>query len=178
MIFSPTSLSGVWLLAPEPRADERGFLTRTYCEQEFTGHGLNTHWPQCNHSHTRRRGMIRGLHFQAEPKMETKLIRCTRGAVFDVVVDVRPKSSTFGRWEAFELTVDNGRAVYVPGGFAHGFQCLTDHCDLFYQMSETYVPELARGVRWNDPVIGIVWPIAEIELSERDQNLPLLSSIT
>jgi dTDP-4-dehydrorhamnose 3,5-epimerase len=177
MKFSQALLPGIWTIDPEPREDERGFLARTYCEKEFAAHGLNTRWPQCNLTLTRKRGMIRGLHFQGEPNPEIKLIRCAAGAVFDVVVDVRRESTSFGRWEAFELTGQNCRILYVPGGFAHGFQCLTDNCELFYQMSEFYVPELARGLRWNDAQVGIRWPIAEAQLSERDQSLPLLSSL-
>jgi len=178
MKFARTSLAGVWLIQPELREDERGFLARTYCDQEFSAQGLNTRWPQCNQTHTKQKGMIRGMHFQADPKPEIKLIRCTMGAVFDVVVDVRRDSPTFGRWEGFELTAANGYALYVPGGFAHGFQCLVDHCELFYQMSEYYFAELARGVRWNDAAVGIQWPLADAKLSQRDQNLPLLASIT
>lgn len=177
MKFSPATLSGVWIIDPELREDERGFFARTYCENEFAGHKLNTNWPQCNLTLTRKRGMVRGLHYQTEPKPEIKLIRCATGAVFDVVVDVRRESPSFGRWEGIELTADNRRLLYVPVGFAHGFQCLTDNCELFYQMSEFYVPNLARGVRWNDPQIGIKWPIAEAKLSERDQTLPFLSSL-
>ena len=177
MKFSRTKLDGVWLIELELRADERGFLARTFCEQEFAAHGLNTRWPQCNLTLTRQRGMIRGLHFQAEPKPETKLIRCAAGSVFDVLVDVRHDSPTFGQWEGFELTARNRRMLCVPGGFAHGFQCLCDDCELFYQMSEFYVPELARGVRWNDPQIGIRWPLAEGQLSERDRALPLLAEL-
>jgi len=175
--FSQTSLSGLWLIDLELRQDERGFLARTYCEKEFTEHGLNLRWPQCNLTLTKNRAMIRGLHFQAEPKPEIKLIRCAAGAIFDVLVDVRPGSSTFGRWEGFELTAQNHRTLYVPGGFAHGFQCLTDNCEVFYQMSEFYFPELARGLRWNDPQVGIRWPLADPTLSERDRNLPLLAHI-
>ena len=166
------------MLDPELREDVRGFLARTYCENEFAAHQLNTYWPQCNLTLTRKRGMLRGLHFQADPKPEIKLIRCSAGAVFDVVVDVRRESATFGHWEAFELTAQNRRLLYVPGGFAHGFQCLTDDCELFYQMSEFYVPDLARGLRWNDPQVGIRWPISEAKLSERDQTLPSLSSLS
>src|SRR5881394_770513 len=177
MKFSPASLAGVWIIDPVLREDERGFLARTYCENEFAAHKLNTYWPQCNLTLTRKRGMIRGLHYQAEPKPEIKLIRCAAGAVFDVLVDVRRSSPAFGRWEAFELTAQNRRLLYVPGGIAHGFQCLTDNCELFYQMSEFYVPDLARGLRWNDSQIGIRWPIDEAKLSERDQALPLLSSL-
>lgn len=177
MHFTATTLPGVWLIDPDRREDERGFLARTFCEQEFGVRGLNTRWPQCNLTLTRRRGMIRGLHFQADPKPEIKLVRCVAGAVFDVVVDVRRGTPTFGRWEGFEFSADNARALYVPAGFAHGFQCLTDNCQLYYHMSEFYVPELARGVRWNDPQVGIRWPLAEGELSARDRGLPLLSQL-
>lgn len=177
MKFSPASLPGVWLVELELREDPRGFLARTYCEQEFTAHGLNTRWPQCNLTLTRERGMIRGMHFQADPKPEIKLIRCAAGAIFDVLVDVRRESPTFGRWEAFELSAANRRQLYVPGGIAHGFQCLADNSEVFYMMSESYVPALARGLRWNDPVVNINWPIADPKLSERDRNLPLLADL-
>jgi dTDP-4-dehydrorhamnose 3,5-epimerase len=178
MKFRPTSLPGVWLIELELRQDERGFLARTYCDQEFQAQGLNTRWPQCNLTLTRERGMVRGMHYQAEPKPEIKLIRCAAGAVFDVVVDVRRGSKTFGRWEGFELTAANRNLLYVPGGFAHGFQCLAGNCELFYQMSESYYPELARGLRWDDPQVGVSWPMPNPKLSERDRNLPLLSSLT
>ena len=175
MQFHPTTLPGVWMIELEPREDERGFLARTYCEEEFGNRGLGVHWPQCNLTLTKRRGMVRGLHYQAAPKSEAKLIRCVAGAVWDVIVDLRPDSSTFGQWESFELTGENHRQLYVPGNFAHGFQCLTDNCQLFYQMSESYVPELARGVRWDDPQLRIPWPVPEPALSARDLQLPLLS---
>jgi len=174
MKFTKTSLLGVWLIDLELREDERGFLARTYCETEFLDHGLNTHWPQCNLTLTNKRGMIRGMHFQADPKPEIKLIRCAAGTIFDVLVDVRRESSTFGQWQGFELTGENHRTLYAPGGIAHGFQCLTDNCRVFYQMSEFYFPELSRGIRWNDPQVGIKWPLAESNLSERDKKLPLL----
>jgi dTDP-4-dehydrorhamnose 3,5-epimerase len=177
MKFIPTSLPGVLVLDLELRGDERGFLARTYCEKEFGDHGLNTHWPQCNLTLTRRRGMLRGLHYQAEPKPEIKLIRCSAGAVYDVLADLRPSSPTFGRWEAFELTAANRRTLYVPGGIAHGLQCLADDSEVFYQMSEFYDPDLARGVRWNDPHLAIHWPIANPQLSPRDQQLPLFEEI-
>jgi dTDP-4-dehydrorhamnose 3,5-epimerase len=176
MKFTQTTLAGLWVIELEPRGDERGFLARTYCEREFAEHGLNTHWPQCNLTLTKHRGMARGMHFQADPKPEIKLIRCAAGAIFDVLVDVRPNSPTFGRWEGFELTSENRRTLYVPGGFAHGFQCLVDNCEVFYQMSEFYFADLARGIRWNDPQIGIRWPIPGPVLSERDKNLPLLAN--
>jgi dTDP-4-dehydrorhamnose 3,5-epimerase len=176
MKFTQTTLAGLWVIELEPRGDERGFLARTYCEREFAEHGLNTHWPQCNLTLTKHRGMARGMHFQADPKPEIKLIRCAAGAIFDVLVDVRPNSPTFGRWEGFELTSENRRTLYVPGGFAHGFQCLVDNCEVSYQMSEFYFADLARGIRWNDPQIGIRWPIPDAVLSERDKNLPLLAN--
>lgn len=177
MKFIPARLPDVWMIELDLREDERGFLARTFCEDEFARYGLNTRWPQCNLTLTRRTGSIRGLHFQAPPKPEIKLIRCAVGRVFDVLVDVRPKSPTFGKWEAFELTARNRRMLYVPEGLAHGFQCLEDNCELFYQMSESYVPELARGVRWNDPAIGIEWPLPMADVSERDRQLPLLAEL-
>jgi dTDP-4-dehydrorhamnose 3,5-epimerase len=175
MKFSKTSLAGLWVIDLELREDERGFLARTYCENEFTSHGLNTRWPQCNLTLTKSRAMIRGLHFQSNPRSEIRLVRCAAGAIFDVAVDVRPNSATFGKWEAFELTSENRRMLYVPSGFAHGFQCLTDNAEIFYQMSEYFFADLARGVRWNDPTVGIKWPLPDPTLSERDKNLPLLA---
>lgn len=177
MKFSRTSLAGLWLIELEPREDERGFLARTFCEKEFAALELNTHWPQCNLTLTKKRGAIRGMHFQAEPKPEIKLIRCAAGRIFDVLVDVRRDSPTFGQWEGFELSAANHRQLYVPGGFAHGFQCLTDNCEVFYQMSEFYFPELARGLRWDDPQVGIRWPLPDATLSERDQKLPSLAAL-
>jgi dTDP-4-dehydrorhamnose 3,5-epimerase len=177
MKFATTTLPGVWLIDLELREDERGFLARTFCEQEFGTRGLNVRWPQCNLTLTRRRAMIRGMHFQAEPKPEIKLIRCAAGAICDVLVDVRSASPTFGRWEAFELTAANRRMLYVPGGLAHGFQCLQDNCEVFYQMSELYDPVLARGIRWNDPTVSIRWPLPDPELSEKDRGLPLLTEL-
>src|SRR3954469_24963970 len=172
MKFSKTSLEGLWLIDLELREDERGFLARTHCEKEFCAHCLATRWPQCNLTLTKKRGMIRGMHYQAEPKPEIKLIRCAAGAIFDVLVDVRRDSPTFGRWEGFDLTGENQRTLYVPGGIAHGFQCRTHNCQVFYQMSKFYVLELARGLRWNDPQVAIAWPIPDPTLSERDKNLP------
>ncbi len=177
MKFSRTSLAGLWLIELDLREDERGFLARTFCEKEFAALELNTRWPQCNLTLTKKRGAIRGMHFQAEPKPEIKLIRCAAGKIFDVLVDVRRDSPTFGKWEGFELSAENHRQLYVPGGFAHGFQCLADNCEVFYQMSEFYQPELARGLRWNDPAVGICWPLADATLSERDRQLPPLADL-
>jgi dTDP-4-dehydrorhamnose 3,5-epimerase len=177
MKFNTTALAGVWLIDLELREDERGFLARTYCEVEFSDHGLNTHWPQCNLTLTRRQGAIRGMHFQAEPKPEVKLIRCASGEIFDVLVDVRSGSPTRGQWQGFKLTAENHRMLYVPAGIAHGFQCLVDNCEVFYQMSEFYVPELARGLRFDDPAVGIRWPISDPTVSDRDRNLPSLEAL-
>ena len=176
MRFTPTPLDGVWLIELEPRTDERGFFARTFCEREFAAHGLNTRWPQANLTRTRQRGMIRGMHWQAEPRPEVKLVRCAAGAIWDVVVDVRRGSPTFGRWTACELTADNGRQLYIPAGFAHGFQCLADHSEVAYLMGDFYAPDLARGLRWDDATVRINWPLPDPVLSERDRQLPLLES--
>jgi dTDP-4-dehydrorhamnose 3,5-epimerase len=175
MKFSKTSLAGLWVIDLELREDERGFLARTFCENEFSANGLNIRWPQCNLTLTKSRGMIRGLHFQLSPRAEIKLVRCAAGAIFDIAVDVRPNSPTFGKWEGFELTSQNRRMLYIPGGFAHGFQCLADNSEVFYQMSEFFFADLSRGVRWNDPTVAIKWPLPDPTLSERDKNLPLLA---
>jgi dTDP-4-dehydrorhamnose 3,5-epimerase len=177
MIFLPTALKGVVIVEPEPRGDERGFLARTYCEREFTAAGLNTRWPQQNHTLTNGRGSVRGLHWQADPLPETKLVRCLAGRVLDVAVDVRAESPTFGKWVACELSSENHRALYIPAGFAHGFQCLSDSCELLYLMSEFYHADLARGLRCDDPAVGIPWPEPICGLSERDRALPLLKDL-
>ncbi len=177
MKFLATTLVGLFQIELELRTDERGFLARTYCDNEFAEQGLNTHWPQCNLSQTKDKGMLRGMHFQADPYPETKLIRCASGAIFDVLVDVRPTSPTFGQWQGFELTSSNHTMLYVPGGFAHGYQTLVDNCEVFYQMSEFYQPDLARGVRYDDPDIGVVWPLANPILSPKDLTLPRLKSL-
>lgn len=176
MHFHPLTLEGAWRIEPERREDPRGFFARTFCELEFAAHGLNTRWPQGNVTRTLNRGMIRGMHWQAAPKPEIKLVRCSKGRVWDVVVDVRRGSATFGRWEAFELSADNGRQLYIPAGFAHGFQCLEDGSEVSYLMGEFYVPELARGLRWNDSIVGISWPIPDPMLSDRDRALPGLDA--
>ena len=177
MKFIPTKFEGVMIVEPEPRHDERGFFARIYCEQEFAEQGLNTRWVQQNHTLTKTRGSVRGMHWQAEPQPEIKLVRCLAGRVLDVVVDVRTSSPTFGRWEAFDLSPHNMRALYIPAGFAHGFQCLEDSCELFYLMSEFYHAELARGVHCEDPAIGINWPLPVVNLSARDAALPPLHEL-
>lgn len=177
MKFHPTTLAGLRLIELEPRGDERGFLARTYCRAEFAAAGLHTDWPQSNLTLTRRRGAVRGMHFQAEPCPEVKLIRCAAGAIFDVLVDVRPGSPTFGRWEGFELSARNGRQLYVPGGFAHGFQGLADDCEVFYQMGAEYAADLARGLRHDDPEVAVRWPLPVAQVSERDAVLPTLREL-
>ncbi len=151
MRFQSTTLPGVFILELELRADERGFFARTWCQAEFEAHGLNPRLAQCSVSFNRKKGTLRGMHFQAAPHEECKVVRCTRGAIYDVVIDLRPDSPTRHQWMAAELTAENRRAFYIPEGFAHGFQTLVDDTEVFYQISEFYHPELARGVRWNDP---------------------------
>ena len=170
MIFTPTELSGVFIIEPEPKTDERGMFARTWCRQDFTERGLDAIWVQSSLSFNPLRGTLRGLHYQALPYPETKLIRCTQGALYDVVVDLRPGSPTYGRHAAVELSAENRRQLYVPGGLAHGFQTLSDDTEVLYLISEYYRPELARGVRWNDPAFGIRWPLAVTMISDGDKS--------
>lgn len=156
----------------EPHRDERGYFARTWCKEEFAAHNLNARLAQCSTSFNRQRGTLRGLHYQAEPYAETKLIRCTRGAVYDVIVDIRPQSPSFKQWLSVELTAENLLMLYVPEGFAHGFQTLEDDTELFYQISEFYHPECSRGIAFDDPAFDFRWPIAERIMSERDRNFP------
>lgn len=178
MNFLSTKFDGVYVVEPELKKDDRGFLTRTYCEREFTTMGMNTRWVQQNHTRTLGRGSVRGLHWQSDPHPETKLIRCLKGTVLDVVVDVRPYSPSFGQSHTEELSADNMRALYIPAGFAHGFQCLEEECELFYLMSDFYIPELARGLHCRDQRLSISWPLPVINLSARDAALPGLAQLT
>lgn len=172
MLFIPTILPGVHLVEVEARSDERGLFGRTWCAGEAQARGLCPHFAQCSVSFNRLQGTLRGLHFQTAPHAETKLVRCTAGAIFDVVVDLRPDSPTFRRWIAEELTAENRRALYIPNGCAHGFQTLTDRAEVFYQISPDYQPDFASGVRWDDPAFGIRWPDGTRMLSERDRTWP------
>ncbi len=172
MIFVETRLPGAWTVEPERLEDERGFFARTWCGREVAARGLNPTLVQCSISFNRRRGTLRGMHYQARPYAEAKLVRCTRGAVYDVIVDLRSGSSTFRQWLAVELTADNRRMLYVPEGMAHGFQTLEDETEVFYQVSEFYRPGYARGVRWDDPAFGIRWPEDERTISVRDRQYP------
>ena len=172
MLFTEAKLKGVFIVDVEFREDERGFFARSWCEDEFKQHGLNSHLAQCNISFNKKRGTLRGMHYQISPFVEEKLVRCTKGAICDVIIDLRPESPTFKQWLSVELTEENYRSIFIPAGFAHGFQTLQDKSEVFYQMSEFYRPEYARGVRWNDPTFGIVWPIDRQIISRRDQEYP------
>lgn len=169
MIFIPTQLVGVFEIRPEPRSDERGFFARSWCKQEFEEHRLNPRLVQCNISFNHRKSTLRGMHYQEAPHEEAKLVRCTRGSVYDVVLDLRPASATFKQWIAVVLTADERNMVYIPEGCAHGFLTLEDNTEVFYQMSEFYSPESARGVRWDDPAFQIEWPAPVEVISDRDQ---------
>ena len=176
MVFTALSLRGAFLIEPERHEDERGFFARTFCTEEFAAHGIKVSVVQCNVAYNRRRGTLRGLHYQRPPNEEAKLIRCPRGAIFDVIVDLRPESPTFKRWVAFELRADNGRMMWVPEGFAHGFQTFVDDTEVFYQMSTPYAAQDAAGVRWDDPALAIEWPkVSDRIISSRDLALPLLA---
>lgn len=177
MIFRELDLPGAFLLEPERLEDERGFFARVFCRRELGDHGLETAVAQASLSYNRSRGTLRGMHWQAAPAAEAKLVRCVRGAVHDVIVDVRPDSPAFGLHAAVELDAENRLALYVPPGFAHGFQTLEDGTELLYQMSEVHAPEHARGFRFDDPAVGIRWPLPVSVISERDRSLPLLAEV-
>jgi dTDP-4-dehydrorhamnose 3,5-epimerase len=173
MIFTPTRLGGAFLIDVERHGDERGFLARTFCEREFAEHGLPMRIVQSSTIHSPRRHTLRGLHYQERPHSEIKLVRCTRGSIFLVMVDLRADSRTLHEWLGVELSASNERLAFVPEGFAQGYQTLEDDTEVHYQMSHHYVPEAARGVRWDDPAFGIEWPAAEQRLiSARDRAWP------
>ncbi|HWZ87757.1 MAG TPA: dTDP-4-dehydrorhamnose 3,5-epimerase [Polyangiaceae bacterium] len=168
MQFIESELPGAYVIELERHLDERGFFARSYCEREFREHGLPDRFPQCNLSRNNKCGTLRGMHFDAPPSAECKLVRCVSGAVYDVILDLRPGSSTRFRWTGVQLSAENGRALFVPAGFAHGFLTLTDASDVFYHMGDFFKPETARGFRWDDPYFGITWPSAPVVISERD----------
>lgn len=175
MIFMETSLRGAYIIELEPHVDERGFFARTFCRKEFMAHGLNPEFAQCDISFNKLRGTLRGLHFQEKPFEEAKLVRCSRGAIYDVVIDLRPGSPTYRQWISEELTQENHKAVYIPEGFAHGFQTLQDDTEVLYQMSVPYRPGHSRGIRWDDPALGIAWPAAAQRIiSAKDLAYPWL----
>ncbi len=170
MKFTTTPIAGAWLVEMERSEDDRGWFARSWCAGEFVAHGLNAAFSQSSTSFNRRRGTLRGMHYQVAPHAEAKLVRCTRGAMYDVALDLRPSSPTFCKWFAAELTADNGRSLYIPEGCAHGFQTLADDTEVLYQIAGEYHPASGRGVRWDDAAFGIQWPLLEPLISDRDQN--------
>lgn len=171
MHLHPTRFQDAWLVLPNRQNDDRGFFARTWCRQEFETLGLNSDLMQCSVSHNKLAGTLRGMHFQRSPHEETKVVRCSRGAIFDVIVDVRPQSETWGEWQGFELTCDNGHALYIPGGFAHGFQSLQPESEVFYQISEFYHPGSAEGFHYADSTLSIDWPKRVTSISTKDDSL-------
>lgn len=177
MTTEPTTIPGVFLVNSPKHGDERGYLQRIYCEKSFQAEGLNTRWVQSSMTSSPVQGTLRGMHFQKPPCGEIKLIRAVSGKVWDCLVDVRPDSPTFGKWESFELSEENGRALYVPEGIAHGFLTLSPDVRMLYSMSVPYSPEYACGLHWNDPALSIRWPNVPCVISERDQNWPFLKNL-
>ena len=170
MIFKELEINGAWLIKPEKISDSRGFFARTWCQREFAARGLNTTFVQCNISFNKRKATLRGLHYQSAPHQEVKLVRCTRGAAYDVILDLRKDSATFRKWIATELSPENRHMLYIPAGVAHGFQTLKANTEMFYQMSEFYQPEFACGVRWNDLAVNITWPMSKPIMSPKDRS--------
>ncbi len=178
MIFTTTRLPGLVLVEPEPRRDARGSFARVWCRREFEAAGLETEIAQSSLSSNRARGTLRGLHFQRPPHDEVKLVRCIRGAIFDVAVDLRPHSPTYCRWQGFELSAANGAALHIPRGFAHGFETLAAESEVLYQISAFYAPEAASGVRWDDPAFAIDWPLPVAAISDKDRAWPDYRALT
>jgi dTDP-4-dehydrorhamnose 3,5-epimerase len=175
--FTETKLKGAYIIEIEPITDERGFFARSWCQKEFTERGLNANLVQCNISFNPKKGTLRGMHYQTKPYEEAKLVRCTMGAIYDVIIDLRPDSPTFKQWVAVELTAENRKMLYIPEGMAHGFQTLVDSTEVFYQMSEFYHSESATGLRWDDPVFGIEWKKQQnLIISDKDLSYPLFIS--
>ena len=172
MIFTEMALKGAYLVEPEELKDERGFFARTWCRREFESYGLNPQVAQCSISFNTKKGTLRGLHFQTQPYEEAKLVRCTRGAIYDVIVDVRPHSPTLTQHVGVILSSENRKMLYIPEGCAHGFLTLDDNTEVAYQITEFYAPDYARGYRWNDPAFNIAWPIEVRVISDRDRNYP------
>ena len=172
MIFKETVLKGAFLVEIKKLEDDRGFFGRAWCQQEFEENGLNGNIRQINTSYTKKRGTIRGMHYQIDPFQETKFIRCTKGRIYDVIIDLRSDSPTFMKWIGHELSEQNCRMVYVPGNFAHGFVTLEDHCEVYYPVTEFYTPGSERGIRYDDPAFKIDWPVDVEIVSEKDRNHP------
>ena len=176
MNFKPTPLEGSYLIELKPFTDERGWFSRYYCKDLFAQIGHDKEWLQMNHSFTRKKGTLRGMHFQLAPFREIKMVRCIAGVVYDVIIDLRKDSATFLQWFGAEISAANREMIYIPEGFAHGFQCLTDNCELLYHHSAIYQPGHEGGIRYDDPAISINWPLPVEELSERDANHPYLTT--
>jgi dTDP-4-dehydrorhamnose 3,5-epimerase len=174
--FLETTIAGLYIVEIEPLTDDRGFFARSFCARDFQALGLETTVAQCNISFNKKAGTLRGLHFQAFPHEEAKLIRCTRGSVYDVAIDIRPNSRTYLKWFAAELNSENRRMMFIPRGFAHGFQTLVDESEVFYLMSEFYHPESGRGLCWDDPVLGITWPLTDPIISDKDRSYSPVSN--
>ncbi len=172
MIFTETELTGAFIVDIEKREDDRGFFARSWCQEEFRSLGLNASVVQANISFNNKKGTVRGMHYQAAPYQEAKLIRCTQGSIYDVIIDLRPDSATFKNWIGVELSAENHRMLYVPDDFAHGFQTLEDNTEISYLMAEFFKPEAARGARWNDPAFNVIWPLPVKIISEKDANWP------
>jgi dTDP-4-dehydrorhamnose 3,5-epimerase len=170
MKFIETDLKGAFIIEPERLEDERGFFARVFCEREFAAHGLEIRFVQCSISYNPHKGTLRGMHYQAPPHEETKTVRCTSGMIYDVIIDLRRDSSSYRTWVGIELSAENRRMLYIPQGFAHGFQTLADNCEVFYQISQFHVPEAARTERWDDPAFGIRWPLNPTVISQRDAD--------
>jgi dTDP-4-dehydrorhamnose 3,5-epimerase len=177
MVFSETELEGAYIIDLERHEDERGFFARAFCEEEFAAHGLPARFPQCNVSYNRAAHTLRGMHWQAAPHEEAKVVRCTAGSIWDVIIDIRPDSRTFMKHFGVALSRTNGTMLYIPGGFAHGFLTLESDTEVFYMMSASYVPESARGARWDDAAFGIEWPTPVAVISERDAHYPDFSRL-
>ena len=175
MKFARCAIEGAFIVDLEPQADERGYFARTYCREEFERHGLTPDITQCSVSQNRLKGTLRGMHYQAAPDGEAKLVRCTRGALFDVIVDLRPGSPSYRRWLGVELDADQGRMLFIPEGCAHGFLTLRDDTHVYYQISTPFRPASARGFRWDDPSVGIAWPGEPTVISDKDRALPYLA---
>jgi dTDP-4-dehydrorhamnose 3,5-epimerase len=172
MLFTPTELVGAFIIDLKRYEDNRGFFARTWAPDEFASRGLTSNIAQVNLSYNRKKGTLRGMHFRHTPYAETKLVRCIRGAILDVIIDLRPESPSFKRWIGVELNDENRRALYVPEGFAHGFQTLVDDVDVMYQVSQPYMPQVEAGVRYDDPAFGIEWPMQPSEISPKDTEWP------
>ena len=177
MIFTTTDLQGAFIIDIEPRTDVRGFFARTFCEREFLEHGLEMTNVQCSMAFNYQQGTIRGMHYQDAPRSEAKLVRCTQGAIYDVIVDMRPKSSTYLAHIGVELTAENRRSLYIPEMFAHGYQTLRENTEVVYQMNKLYTPGYERGLRYDDPILGIQWQLPVSEISDKDANWSLLESM-